>query len=120
MMRIKERMKTLRESKNLTQEALSSVIGIPAPSLSRYEAGKSMPNAVVIYKYCCFFKVSADYLLGISDIRKSVDEFIKDSEETLLKVKAFDSLRCTIENFEKKAAMYNGKKDSDKIELDVE
>ena len=113
------RMKTLRESKNLTQEALSEMIDVPAPSLSRYETGKSIPNAMVIYKYCCYFKVSADYLLGISDVKKTVDDFIKDSEEIVLKVKAFDSLRYSMERYEKELALYKQEKDLNPAGLDA-
>jgi len=113
-----ERMRNLRESKNLTQDALSAIIDVPAPSLSRYEAGKSVPNAIVIYKYCCYFKVSADFLLGISDVKKTVDEFIKDSEEIVLKVKAFDSLRYSMERYERELSLHRQDKNLDHAELD--
>ena len=120
MMRFKERMRMLRESNNLTQDALSSLIDVPAASLSRYEAGKSVPNAIVIYKYCCYFKVSADYFLGISDNRKTVDDFVKDSEEITLKVKTFDSLRYYMERYEEEVAICKGDNGSRKMKVEKE
>lgn len=100
-MKFAERLRILRESSSLTQERLSVLFGIPCSTLSRYENGKTVPNADAICKYCRYFKVSADYVLGLSRFKNSLETYVKDSERIMLKVKAFDSLRYSIENFEK-------------------
>jgi len=107
------RLKELRESRNLTQEGLAVIIGISAPSLSRYENG-DIPNAEVIYRYCLYFKVSADYIYGLSDLKKFTDVYIKDSEKIMAKAEAFDSMRCFIEEFEEKYASLKTKKFDEK------
>jgi len=95
-----DRMKKLRESRDLTQEELSVVLGIPAPTISRYEAGRSVPNASIVYKYCLYFKVSADYFLGLSEFKEPVDVYLKDSKKMMIKVRAFDFFRFQLERFE--------------------
>ena len=95
-----KRLKELRESKNLTQEALSAIVGVPAPTLSRYEAGKNFPKTEALYRYCHYFKVSADYILGLSDYRQSIDYYQKDSEVMMAKLKAFNEIRYSIEKYE--------------------
>ena len=61
------RLKTLRNSKNLTQEQLSEKLGITKSAVSRYEQSATYCSIDVLIKLCDFFGVSADYMLGLSD-----------------------------------------------------
>lgn len=70
------RLLNLREYSGESQEYLAKSIGITQQSLSRYESGQRMPNSEVLIKFSQHFKVSIDYLLGISDI-KSINQDIK-------------------------------------------
>ncbi len=49
----------------LTQEQLGKLCGINQRKLSRIELDVTEPNLDDIKRLCDFFKVSADYLLGI-------------------------------------------------------
>jgi transcriptional regulator with XRE-family HTH domain len=53
----------LRKSYGISQMALSKAIGLSQNAVNRYEHGTSVPDEAVI-KYCDYFDVSADYLLG--------------------------------------------------------
>lgn len=67
-----ERLLSLREEHNETQAELASSIGITRQSLSRYEMNERTPNIDLIYSIAKHYDVSADYLLGLSDV-KNVD-----------------------------------------------
>lgn len=62
-----ERLKELREEKNLTFKELAVQTGLSKSALCFWENGKRTPNAEAIVTLAKFFKVSADYLLGLSD-----------------------------------------------------
>lgn len=62
-----ERLKELRQDKNLGQNELADKIGISNASISYYENGKQEPTASTIIKIALYFNVSTDYLLGLKD-----------------------------------------------------
>jgi len=59
-----ERLKELREEKNLSMAALGKQIGFTYSSVSRWESGVHVPTIDILNKLADFFKVSTDYLLG--------------------------------------------------------
>lgn len=60
-------LKELRLEKGLSLLALSKRTGISHTSLCRWENGKADVSGDSIYVLAKFFKVSADYLLGLVD-----------------------------------------------------
>ena len=64
---LKERLKYLRTEKHITQEELARSCNISLRTLKYYEAGERVPDAEVIVRFCKYFDISADYLLGLSD-----------------------------------------------------
>ncbi|MBR7181228.1 MAG: helix-turn-helix transcriptional regulator [Clostridia bacterium] len=61
------RIKDLREDRDLRQLDVAQAIGIDQRSLSNYETGKTSPDGEVIVRLARFFGVTCDYLLGVSD-----------------------------------------------------
>ena len=60
-----ERLRELREDRGLTQKEIAAVLGTTQQVYSRYEKGENeMPIRHVI-ALCRYYKVSADYLLGL-------------------------------------------------------
>lgn len=59
------RIRVVRETRGLTQEAFAKMVGITRVSLTRYEIGERTPNAVTIAAICEVTGISADYLLGL-------------------------------------------------------
>lgn len=62
-----ERLKELREEKGLSQSQLSKETGLSQAGISLWEDGLRVPNAQVIILLAQYFKVTSDYLLGLSD-----------------------------------------------------
>ena len=58
------RIRDLREDRDLRQVDVSEAIGIDQRTLSNYETGKTNPDSFAIIKLADFFGVSTDYLLG--------------------------------------------------------
>ena len=58
------RIRDLREDRDLRQADVAQAIGIDQRTLSNYETGKTNPDSFAIIKLANFFDVSADYLIG--------------------------------------------------------
>lgn len=61
------RLLSLREKNHLSQQAVAAVLGVTRTQISDMENGKSGTNLDRFYQLCDYYKVSADYLLGITD-----------------------------------------------------
>ena len=62
-----EKVRNLREDKDLTQAQLGKALGMTQRKLSYMECGKCEPSIEDITALCKFFKVSSDYLLGLNE-----------------------------------------------------
>jgi len=65
----KERLKSLRKERKLTQSALGSILNYGYTAISNYESGRNEPSITDLKKIAEFFDVSMDYLLCVNDIR---------------------------------------------------
>jgi repressor LexA len=59
------RLRELREIRNLSQEEVAAAIGISRPSYANYELGHRKPRMQNLTMLASYFGVSIDYLLGI-------------------------------------------------------
>ena len=64
---VADRIKVLRELKNYTQTDLAKLLGITRSSVNAWEMGISVPSTQYIVELANIFKVSTDYLLGVSE-----------------------------------------------------
>jgi transcriptional regulator with XRE-family HTH domain len=83
---LKDRLKTLRNEKNLTQRELARLLNLSPSTIAMYETGQRFPDPETLKKIADFFNVSIDYLLGRTDIRSPVDEIteaVSDDPELL-------------------------------------
>lgn len=62
-----ERLKELRLEKGLSTRKLANEIGCSHIAISRWERGTQIPTIETLVTLALFFKVSADYLLGLED-----------------------------------------------------
>lgn len=65
----KERLAKLMNESNINQLGLAKELGITQSTLSRNINGVHRPKAEIVERLAKFFNVSADYLLGNSDVR---------------------------------------------------
>lgn len=68
------RIKELREDKDLRQLDVAKATGIDQRTLSNYETGKTNPDSFAIIKLAEFFDVTTDYLLGIDKTSENTIE----------------------------------------------
>lgn len=62
-----EIIRELREDKDLRQSDIAKLLGITQQVYSRYEKGINEIPLRHIITLCKFYKVSADYILGLSN-----------------------------------------------------
>ena len=63
-----KRLQGLMESTNTTQQKLSDFIGVKRQSIAQYADGSILPTIEKLAKIADYFGVSADYLLGRTDM----------------------------------------------------
>ena len=65
-----QRLKEIREDRDLKQGEVASVLGIKQQQYSEYEIGKRLIPINYLYDLAVFYDTSIDYLLSITDERK--------------------------------------------------
>ena len=94
-MEFKQRLKDLREQKELTQVKLAKVLNMTSSTISKYERGDLEPNNDTIIKIADFFNVSVDYLLGRNGEIQTIaahhngDEWTEEELKEIEKFKEF-------------------------------
>ena len=63
------RLKSLRESNNLSQSELGDLLGVSRGSISFYEKAERVPDIEFLVKTANYFDVSLDYLVGKTDAK---------------------------------------------------
>jgi transcriptional regulator with XRE-family HTH domain len=62
------RLNELREDADMTQGELAEMLNLKPSAVSKYEKSATQPSISTIVKMAEIFKVSVDYLLGVSSI----------------------------------------------------
>mgnify|MGYP004516828999 FL=1 len=62
------RIRELRQKKNLSQLQLSIELEVTQETISAYEHSKHLPSVTALMKMSQLFGVSMDYIMGISDV----------------------------------------------------
>ena len=69
-MEFSRRLENLLEENNLTQRRLSTELHIAPSTLNGYLRRNREPDFATLIKLARYFKVSIDYLLGVTNIRR--------------------------------------------------
>lgn len=72
-----ERLKQLREETELTQESFGKQFNLAKSTVSQYESGISRPDDALKVKIALHYKVSLDWLMGLTDIRNNSPEELR-------------------------------------------
>ena len=79
------RLKALREAREINQQRLATELNVSQAMISKYELGLSEPDIATIKRIAEFFKVSTDYLLEVSDDKVSVPAYgLTEAEKEVL------------------------------------
>lgn len=99
-----DRIRDLRESRNIMQKDLAEFFGVEKSTWSQYENNKRIPDIEMLKRICEYFQISADYLLSITDKKYNPYSF-----EFLELVDRFNSLAE-----QSKAEVFKNSKNNDK------
>lgn len=64
-----ERMKYIREDKDLTQKQIAKILGVEHSTYTGWETGKDTIPLRKLSQLCDFYNVSIDYVTGLSNIK---------------------------------------------------
>jgi len=70
MSRFPQRLKLLREEKQLYQKDLAKALDLSRSTITAYESGKREPDQNTLNRIANLFDVSVDYLMGRTEFRK--------------------------------------------------
>lgn len=76
MPKFNQRLRELRNERNLSQQQLADILGISKSSINMYERGEREPGIELLLKLSTIFNASVDYLLGKSNDR--IDDDLLD------------------------------------------
>lgn len=65
-----ERIRALREDKDMTQSQIAQLLKVGQKTYSDYELGKTRIPVESLIVLARFYNVSMDYICGICDVRK--------------------------------------------------
>ncbi len=65
-----KRIRDLREDHDLTQQQVANILGTSQTMYARYERGANALPIHHLLTLCHFYKVTSDYILGLSDKKK--------------------------------------------------
>ena len=69
MLKLSERLYSLRKERKLTQDSVAKELGISMKSYCRYEKNEREPTASLLVEMAMLYHVSLDYLVGRTDER---------------------------------------------------
>lgn len=98
-----DRLRELKDSSEETQLKISEAIGVTPQAFSYYVNGRE-PSYDVLIKIAQYFKVSCDWLLGVSDVKsadasiRSVSEYTGLSEGAIKTLVSFKTALINKEN----------------------
>ena len=71
MVNYRERIRNLREDRDLTQAELGNILNKSQQGYNHIEAGRAELKIDDLCKLCQFYNLSADYIIGLTDKKRS-------------------------------------------------
>ena len=65
-----QRLRDLREDRDMTQTEVAKMLGMSQTGYSKYETGENDIPSSILIKLAKFYHTSTDYLLGLTEERK--------------------------------------------------
>ena len=93
-------LRELRLDQKMTQEELSSKLGVSRVVLSKYETGDNEPDFAFLVRVSDYFNVSTDYLLGKTKI-STPNSSLRDLECSVVNSKRLNEIISKFKEDEK-------------------
>lgn len=101
------RLRELMKKSKVTQQDLAAAVGTTRQAISQYADGSVQPNIEKLYKIAEYFKVSADYLLGISEVTSSDIDTKAINKMLGLSEKAINEMQIYLDGIRSQATLLN-------------
>ena len=85
-----ERLKKLREEKNILSKDLASIINVEPSTITNWEKGNRSPKEDMLIRIADYFDCSIDYLLGRTD-NKSFEVYSTTINDTCINLEVHKS-----------------------------
>ena len=72
-----ERIRNLREDKDLSQNEIAKILNCSQTTYSRYETGDLNIPVASLIKLAIYFNTSSDYLIGLTDGKMSYKRLVR-------------------------------------------
>ena len=100
-----ETLSVLRRERNISQRTAAAALNISQALLSHYENGAREPGLDFVCRACGYYGVSADYLLGLSDIPSGAEGALTALSELTADLRALtDKAELALEALEEDKA----------------
>ncbi|WP_346962117.1 helix-turn-helix transcriptional regulator [Clostridium sp.] len=81
-----DRLKELREDKNLNQDELANMVCLTRSAISSYETNTNVPSLEIAIKLADIFEVSLDYLTCRTDELYNLNTFDQEQKSIILDI----------------------------------
>lgn len=93
----KQRLRELRQSKDLSQQKLADIIDMSKSSINMYERGEREPSLETLEAFADCFNVDIDYLLGKSNIpNKTLSYLCEQNKDKGIKIPVLGKVQAGI------------------------
>ena len=94
MIKLGEKIKSLRNQKNISQEVLANYLGVSFQAVSKWENGNTMPDVTMIPAIASFFGISTDELFDFNlfEMEKQVEAICHEAYKYRFTEKESDSV----------------------------
>lgn len=95
---MKERLKKLRRTLDLTQQAFADSIGLKQNTIAQYEMGRTVPSDAILFSICREFNVNEEWLRDGSG-EMFLPESTSELDDLVLKYGLSDADQVLIEKY---------------------
>lgn len=67
----RDKLRSIREDRDMTQAAVGAVLGKSQQGYNHIETGRAELKMEDLAKLCRFYNLSADYIIGLTDVPRS-------------------------------------------------
>ncbi len=124
------RIRELRRSHNMSQEALGTIINTTQQAVSKMEKDTGAISTDLLIRIAEYFNVTTDYILGLSDIKRDLSGQIRMNQDmdqcydivlryNNLTVMNKKTLRCLLKRLEQ-AQLEKAESDTKEVDKDAE
>ena len=81
-----QRLRSIRKEKGMSQDEFAALLGTSKQVLSRYEIGQRIPKITQVQQYAQKLNVSADYLMGDSEMEAAFNSLCSEEHPPFYKI----------------------------------